>query len=103
MKYANRYFKLAKKYIGRVIDISELNVQNMSLKMDLEQQKKHYEKELKQKEEEIKKLNVKHETQLRRNEILRADNVGMYRVVKRKEKSIAKLQERIHELEGKRK
>jgi UDP-galactopyranose mutase len=99
MKYANRYFKLVKKYIGRVIDIAELNAQNMSLKMDLEQLKKNHEKELKQKEEEIRKLNVKHETQLKRNEILRNDNVGMYRVVKRKDKTIEKLKETIHELE----
>lgn len=99
MKYANKYFKLVKKYISRVISVAELNAQNMSLKMDLEQMQKNHEKELKQKEEEIRKLNVKHETQLKRNDILRNDNVGMYRIVKRKDKTIEKLKETIHELE----
>ncbi len=88
MKYARRYFKLAKKYIGRVFDLYQLQAQVMSLKMDIEQLKRNHEKELKQKEEEIRKLNVKHETQLKRNEMLRADNVGMYRQVKRYQKKL---------------
>jgi len=103
MKYANRYFRLVKKYISKVIDVAELNMKNMSLKMDLEQLKKNHEKELKQKEEEIRKLNVKHETQLKRNEILRSDNVGMYHLTKKYQKKVRILNEKLNELEGKRK
>ena len=103
MKYANRYFKLFKKYVGRVFDNAKLMGEICSLKLDIEQLKRNHEKELKQKEEEIRKLNVKHETQLKRNEVLRADNVGMYRVVKRYEKRLEKANIKIHDLEVKKK
>ena len=39
-------------------------------------------------EAEIKKLQVSNETQLKRNEVLRADNIGMYRMVKRYQKKL---------------
>lgn len=88
MKYANRYFKLVKKYISRVIDNGKLLTETFSLKRDIEQLKRNHEKEIKQLEAEIKKLQVSHETQLKRNEILRRDNVGMYHLVKKYQKKL---------------
>ena len=88
MKYARRYFKLAKKYISRVGDNVKLMAEVFILKKDIEQLEKNHEKEIKVLEAEIKKLQVSHETQLKRNEILRADNIGMYRMVKRYQKKL---------------
>ena len=88
MKFANRYFKLVKKYISRVGDNVKLLAEVFSLKKDIEQLQKNHEKEIKMLEAEIRKLEVSHETQLKRNEILRADNIGMYRLVKRYQKKL---------------
>ena len=88
MKFARRYFNLAKKYISRVGDNVKLMAEVFSLKKDIEQLEKNHEKEIKLLEAEIKKLQVSHETQLKRNEILRADNIGMYRMVKRYQKKL---------------
>ena len=88
MKFARRYFKLAKKYISRVGDNAKLMAEVFSLKKDIEQLEKNHAKEIKLLEAEIKKLQVSHETQLKRNEILRADNIGMYRMVKRYQKKL---------------
>lgn len=101
MKYTKRYFKLFKKYVSRWFDLIELQAQYMSLKMDMEQLKRYHEKEIKQKEEEIRKLSVKHETQLKRNEILRRDNLGMYHLTKKYQKKVRTLNEKINKLEGK--
>ena len=94
MKYARRYFKLAKKYISRVGDNVKLMAEVFSLKKYIEQLEKNHAKEIKLLEAEIKKLQVSHETQLKRNEILRADNVGMYRMVKRYQKKLG-IEERV--------
>lgn len=88
MKYANRYFKLAKKYISRVGDNVKLLSEIFSLKRDIDQLQRNHEKEVKLLQAEIRKLEVSHETQLKRNEILRADNIGMYRMVKRYQKKL---------------
>lgn len=94
MKYANGYFRLAKKYISRWFDLVSLQGENMSLRLDIQQLKKNHDKEIKLLEAEIRKLQVSHETQLKRNEVLRADNVGMYRLVKRYQKKL-KLDEKV--------
>ena len=88
MKYARRYYKLAKKYISRVGDNAKLMLEVFSLKKDIEQLERNHKKEIKQLEAEIKKLQVSNETQLKRNEVLRADNIGMYRMVKRYQKKL---------------
>ena len=88
MKYASKYFKLVKKYISRVGDNAKLLAEVFSLKKDIEQLEKNHKKEIKMLEDEINRLNVKHETQLKRNEVLRADNIGMYRLVKRYQKRL---------------
>ena len=88
MKYARRYYKLAKKYISRVGDNAKLMLEVFSLKRDIEQLERNHAKEIKQLEAEIKKLQVSNETQLKRNEVLRADNIGMYRMVKRYQKKL---------------
>lgn len=88
MKYARRYYKLAKKYISRVGDNAKLMLEVFSLKKDIEQLERNHAKEIKQLEAEIKKLQVSNETQLKRNEVLRADNIGMYRMVKRYQKKL---------------
>ena len=88
MKYARRYYKLAKKYISRVGDNAKLLLEVFSLKRDIEQLERNHAKEIKQLEAEIKKLQVSNETQLKRNEVLRADNIGMYRMVKRYQKKL---------------
>lgn len=87
-KVANGRFKMVYKYIGRVFDLYKLHAENISLRLDIAQLNRNHEKEIKMLEAEIKKLQATHETQLKRNEVLRADNVGMYRMVKRYQKKL---------------
>ena len=47
MKYARRYFKLAKKYISRVGDNVKLMAEVFILKKDIEQLEKNHSKEIK--------------------------------------------------------
>lgn len=93
-KFANGHIKMIYKYIGRVFENTKLLGEIFSLKKDIEQLERNHAKEIKQLEAEIKKLQVSHETQLKRNEVLRADNVGMYRMVKRYQKKLG-LDERV--------
>jgi hypothetical protein len=88
MKYANKYFKLVKKYISRVGDNGKLLAEIFSLKKDIEMLNKNHEKEIKELEKKIKELELSNETQLKRNEILRRDNVGMYHLVKKYQKKL---------------
>lgn len=87
-KFASGRIKMIYKYIGRVFENSKLLGEIFSLKLDIEQMKKNHEKEIKLLEDEIKKLQISNETQIKRNEILRADNIGMYRMVKRYQKKL---------------
>lgn len=93
-RYANSHIKLIYKYVSRVFDNAKLLGEIFSLKKDIEQLQRNHEKEIKMLQAEIKKLEVSHETQLKRNEVLRADNVGMYRMVKRYQKKLG-LDERV--------
>lgn len=87
-RYANSKIKTLYKYIKERFNNFKLFGENMSLRMDIAQLNKNHEKEIKLLEAEIEKLKRTHETQLKRNEILRADNVGMYRLVKRYQKKL---------------
>lgn len=93
-KLATGRFKLIYKYFSRVGDNVKLMAEVFSLKKDIEMLERNHEKEIKLLESEINKLKVSHETQLKRNEILRADNVGMYRMVKRYQKKLG-IEERV--------
>lgn len=87
-KSANGRLKTIYKYIREKLDNFKLFGENMSLRLDIAQLKRNHEKEIKLLEAEINKLEKLNETQLKRNEILRADNVGMYRLVKRYQKKL---------------
>ena len=87
-RYMHSRIGTAYRYIKERLSNVKLFGENMSLRMDIEQLQKNHEKEIKLLEAEIEKLKRTHETQLKRNEILRADNVGMYRLVKRYQKKL---------------
>ena len=86
--YANNKIKILYKYLKERFDNFKLFGENMSLRMDIEQLQKNHEREIKLLEAEIEKLKKTHEIQLKRNEILIADNVGMYNLVKKYQKKL---------------
>lgn len=93
-RFATGRIKTIYKYIKERMNNFKLFGENMSLRMDIAQLQRNHEKEIKLLETEIEKLKKTHETQLKRNEILRADNIGMYRMVKRYQKKLG-LEEKV--------